>query len=213
MEKIDILNIPFYKFKVENDIQQDVYNIVQKLEYKRELKSEIGFVYHNFFHEGLFDFFDNSIKQVQNIYFNDDLSFPIVDCWVNKYTTLNYLQKHTHANSVLCGVYYVTAHDNLNTVFETSNPWNIVTNSNNTSILKINKNYNPITGEIKAEAGTLVLFPPSLFHYMKTITVKNDTRYTIAFNTYPSGRISASPTQYLNIKVLSVKEKLGLIKK
>ena len=149
MEKLNVLSIPFFKFKVEKNIQEEIFDVVQKLNYIKDGKIERGHIFHDFYHEGLFNFFDNSIKQVQNIYFNDDLTFPIVDCWVNKYTTLTYLHKHSHSNSIICGCYYVTDHDNLNTIFETQNPWNVVTHSHQTSILKINKNNNPLSGEVK----------------------------------------------------------------
>ena len=207
MEKIDAISIPFYKFRVNDNLKQEIFDLVQTLPYKTEGRAEVGYRSDDFFHEELFNFFDESIKEVQNIYFKDELSFPIVDCWVNKYNGLNHLHRHAHPNSAICGVYYVTDHENLDTIFESRNPWNLITNSYDVTLLTLNKTFNPLTGNIKAEAGTLILFPPSLIHYMKTITKTKEVRYTIAFNTFPSGPISGNFTQILNIKALSLRDK------
>lgn len=209
MEKINALHIPFYKFKVHDSIRDDVKQKVESLEFVPEALKTNGFVYRDFFHEGLFNFFESSIKEVQKIYFNDNLDFPIVDCWVNKFKAMNNLSKHAHSNSVISGVYYVTSHNDANTVFEMKDPWTSQTHSSQVPLLNINKFESPIIGEVKAEAGTLVLFPPSLFHYMKPISDRTMTRYTVAFNAYPSGSICDYYTRILSIKTLSLRERLA----
>jgi hypothetical protein len=210
MEIITPLSIPFYKFIAPQHIQDDVLEHVQSLKYKPEHIREAGFVYGDYFNEKLFDFFDDSIKKVQQVYYSDDLSFPIVDCWVNKYSTLNYLNKHYHPNSVICGLYYVTNHENFGeTIYEAENPWNMLSPLHSNINLLINKHSKPLIGKVKAEAGTLVLFPPSLYHYMNTITSKSVVRYTIAFNTFPSGTISNQQTAKLSLEVISLRKKIG----
>jgi len=209
MEKIEVLKVPFYKFKVHDSIRDDVLKAVESLEFVPETMKTNGFVYRDFFHEGLFDFFENSIKEVQKIYFNDNLEFPIVDCWVNKFQVMNNLTKHAHSNSVISGVYYVTSHNAANTVFEMRDPWTASTHSSQVPLMNINKFENPIWGETKADAGTLVLFPPSLFHYMKPISDRNTTRYTIAFNSFPSGVICDYYTRMLTVNALSLRERLA----
>lgn len=209
MEKFEILKIPFYKFKVHDSIKDDVYEKVTRLNFKQETMKTNGFVFNNFFHEGLFNFFENSIKEVQKLYYNDNLEFPIVDCWVNKFSTMNNLSRHAHSNSVISGVYYVTGHDDANTVFEMQDPWTVATYNKDVPLLNIVKNSFPIIGQSKADAGTLVLFPPSLHHYMKTFVTKGCDRYTVAFNAFPSGDICDLDTRILSIKTVSLRDRLG----
>lgn len=215
MEKINVVSIPFYKFKAEDSLVKEVYDDVSNLKFISELKSENGFVYHDYYNKNLFNFFNNSIRELKKVYFDDNIEFPIVDCWVNKYGKLNKLHKHMHPNSIICGLFYVTTHTEKQaaTVFEAENPWVFIKPNINSINLSLHDPTHPagsmtLTGEIMPEEGTLVLFPPSLFHYMRPITALANTRYTIAFNTFASGIISDHKTQVLSLKAISLEDKL-----
>jgi len=201
MEQINVVNIPFYKFKADKGLVEVIKTETSSLKYMSENTLENGYVYPNFYHNELFKFFNKSIEQVKNLYYKSDIEFPIVDCWVNKYTTLNRLNKHKHSNSVICGLYYVTSHTDLGaTFFEDKNPWNFE-NSNGIN-LSINKeNTETIHGSIFPEEGTLVLFPSNIAHYMRPIQKISTVRYTIAFNTFPTGVISNWRSSKLSIQV------------
>ena len=208
MQIISPINIPFYLFTASEELKKVVFNHVDSLEFQNEAKPEYGWISPNYFHPQLFDFFDECVKEVQSIYYKDHLSFPIVDCWVNKYTTSNRLVKHNHPNSIICGLYYVTTHEGYgSTIFEASNPWNFMSPSNN-MMLTINKETNNIiSGKIEPRAGNLVLFPPSLVHYMDTIQATSTTRYTIAFNTFVSGIVDNVQTKKISIQSVSLRSK------
>jgi len=213
MEKIDVISIPFYKFKAESSLIKQVYDDVIKLNFEIENLDQNSFVYPNFYHEKLFSFFNDSINEFKNHIFKENLNFPIVDCWVNKYGRMNKLRKHKHSNSIICGLYYVTGHTNkqTSTIFEAENPWTFV-NPNISSINLSVNNQNfmqSLKGEILPEEGTLVLFPPGLFHYMAPITKSNEFKYTIAFNTFVDGEISDSNSQILSIKSVSMQERFN----
>jgi hypothetical protein len=206
METINILNIPFYKFCADQALTDRILNQVSNYKFtNRDIALENGYSYPDFFDEELFLFFETSIKKVQNLYYHDNLEFPIVDCWVNKYSKMNNLVPHTHNNSVICGVFYLTSHEDEGaTIFSLPNPWHNQNNSN----LSIYKGSKPILGEIKAQAGTLVLFPNNLLHTMKTLVKVTSPRYTIAFNTFPRGTISDLYTTKLSLDVISVRERV-----
>lgn len=214
MEKINGISIPFYKFRAEESLIKQVYDDVTNLKFLSESTYENGFVYHDFYHENLFNFFNASINEFKKIYFHDEVNFPIVDCWVNKYGRMNKLNRHMHSNSVICGLYYVTTHTDKQaaTIFEADNPWLFVKPNLNSLNFSINNddtriNGSTLKGEVMPESGTLILFPPSLYHYMNTITKFKDFRYTIAFNTFADGVISDNRSQILSVKSVSVEER------
>lgn len=216
MEKINGISIPFYKFRAEDALIQEASDCARTLEFKTEPTYENGFVYHNFYHKNLFDFFNKSINEFKQVYFHNDVDFPIVDCWVNKYGKMNKLNRHFHSNSIICGLYYVTTHTDKQaaTIFEMDNPWLFVKPNSNSLNFSINNENtrmsgSSLKGEIMPEAGTLILFPPSLYHYMAPITKFSEFRYTIAFNTFANGIISNNNSQVLSIKSISMEDRVS----
>lgn len=209
MEQLQTISIPFYKFTCSQELVNEV--VVDLANYKFQQDSlEQGKILFDYFHENLFTFFEESVKKVKNIYYKDNLEFPIVDCWVNEYLPITKLKKHNHPNSVICGLFYLTSHNhNFPTIFEYKNPWTISNNEPITN-LTITKDYSPLSFEIFPEAGNLILFPSNIFHYMKTMQPKiNGNRLTIAFNTFPCGQISGVGTTNLNLQPISLRDKLG----
>lgn len=200
MEEINAINIPFYSFQADNSLVEEIKQVVEKLNYEAENDLTNGYVSPKFYNEKIFNFFNASINQVKNIYYKNDIEFPIVDCWVNKYTTMNKLNKHNHRNSVICGLYYVTSHDDYaQTVFNARSPWNFMSiDGLNLTIHK--EEFPTLSGKITATEGKLILFPANLYHYMNTISKNFTVRYTIAFNTFPSGIISDWKSSRLQIK-------------
>jgi hypothetical protein len=211
MKKIDAISIPFYEFHSGRELAEEVLANIKTKDVTLNAVQE-GNLYNDYYHEKLFDFFESSIKSVKNLYYKDTLEFPIVDCWVNEFKTMNRLKYHYHSNSVICGVYYLTEHETTHpTVFNANNPW--THHSNDSAVINLNvvKNDIPLVGELIPEVGKLILFPASLMHYMNTINPKDKAhRYTIAFNTFPDGVVTQIPTTKLQLKSISVKEKLGI---
>lgn len=215
MEEIGGISIPFYKFIANDSLIKEVYEFTKGLQFVGETNVENGYVHHNFFHKNLFDFFNKSISEFKKLYFHDDVNFPIVDCWANRYGRMNKLNRHIHSNSIICGLYYVTTHTEKQaaTIFEADNPWVFVKPNSNSLNLSVHNEYMKtggatLKGEVMPEAGKLILFPPSLYHYMNPITKFKDFRYTIAFNTFADGIISNNKSQVLSIKSVSVEDKI-----
>lgn len=208
MNVIDAISIPFYKF-TNIELVDEILDEVKKLEYRASGNNN-GYISPNYYNKKLFNFFNDSIDQVKKIYYKDNLNFPITDCWVNKYNKLNSLNKHIHSNALICGVYYLTNHDNEgSTNFEAPNPWDFSAHSIGNFSLSISKNPQPLVGKINAEPGTLVLFPSSLYHYMKVLTKTNQPKYSIAFNTFASGIITDILTQQLELQIVTLEDKIS----
>lgn len=206
MEKINVISIPFYKFQSEKQLNEKIFNDIIKLPYTPEVDPNLGSVYEDYYNEDLFDWFNICVNKVSKELYLDSLSFPIVDCWVNKYTAINRLKKHNHSNSVICGLYYVTGHDSGQTIFQHPNPWTY-SSEGPKFYLSIDKNSSqPLEGRITPQQGTLILFPGNLYHYMNTYKDTKNTRYTIAFNTFPSGELSNRKSMRLAIKTTSMQD-------
>lgn len=206
MEKLNTIGIPFYKFVANQNLIDTVYKNVLQLDYITDPNPSLGSVHENYFNEELFDWFDTCINQVATQHYVESLSFPIIDCWVNKYTALTRLHKHNHYNSIICGLYYVTDHDSGNTIFEYPNPWTYFSGDTKFN-LSIDKSHNnTLEGQIKPTAGKLILFPGNILHYVKTFKDVQNNRYTIAFNTFPKGQVSDHNTMRLNLNTISIRD-------
>ena len=216
MKKINAINIPFYEFNSGIALAEEVLADVKTKNLRPGNAPEQGNILHNYYHEKLFDFFESAVKSVKHLYYKDTLEFPITECWVNEYKTMTRLNKHHHPNSVISGLYYLTEHDkNYSTIWNANNPWTHSVPTESFMQLSIARNNIPLIGETIPEIGKLILFPAGLWHYMNPISPKdkpNDKvlRYTIAFNTFADGVVSDHPTMALQLKTVSLKEKLGI---
>ena len=214
MKKLDILPYPIYKFQAKDPLIDEVLGYIQELEFHRNTSNNSNMeIYFNFFHEELFNFFDESIAVVKNLYFKNEIEFPIVDCWANRYGPFDKMSSHTHSNSIISGLYYVNdAEDFGATSFSMNDPWctNFVPDGLYSTFYIYKDNYKQIKTytDIMPEKGSLLLFPSHVHHTVKPNINKTISRYTISFNTFPSGIISTIDTGRLVIDTPSVKQKL-----
>jgi uncharacterized protein (TIGR02466 family) len=116
--------------------------------------------------------------------FGEELSWLIKEIWVNVLETGGKQSLHSHANSFISGVFYLTdAHPSANLVFYKS--------LGSTDYIFRNQNdkvrYGPFNGDKwmvpKIAAGDLVLFPSFLLHEVPTNM--GQRRISVAFNAVP----------------------------
>lgn len=214
MKKVNILNYPIYEFKSDLGLTEKVLDDLQTKEFflLKDEGSSSKFC-PDYFHEELFQFFESCILELKKIYFYDHIDFPIVDCWANKYNMMQTLRNHTHSNSVISGLYYVTTHENMGaTSFNIPDPWTTNNFDEGYDIIKINKHKSFISGDVQPSAGTLLLFPAQVGHRVKSLNKPTDVRYTISFNAFPSGNIGLHNTGKLTLHTVSLRERLGKLK-
>lgn len=185
MEKLNIISQYIFKFKSSNDLLEDSLSKTKNLEWvnnnnnlisKNHLLNRDG----NF--ELLHKWFHECISQV-----TEEMQYPcsdikITQSWANKSDSKMWHHPHTHPNSLISGIYYLTTSEAC-TWFSVKNIWNFTEDS----LFQIpckEEEWNIIFKQ-PSEAGNLILFPSSLYHSVDD-THKN-TRYTISFNTFPSG--------------------------
>lgn len=210
MQILDAIKIPFYEFQADNELTDKIFNEIKDFKFSPEPNAENGSGYPDYYNKELFEWFNSCIKQVADLYYESTLTFPIVDCWVNKYYAIQKLQKHNHSNAIICGCYYLTSHNSGETIYEFPNPW--LQENSQISNISINKTFKPLSAGIKPVKGKLVLFPSTMKHYAHPFKDTKSPKYTIAFNTFPSGVISDWKSKKLEFKTVSVEERNSLEK-
>lgn len=134
----------------------------------------------------LFDWVDECLDTVIREEKLDCDKISITSSWCNVYYAGNYNRHmpHRHSMSYLSAVYYLT--DGAPTLFQDPVPYR----AEYAQIEVLKRDFNPLEA-VEAEAGKLVLFPSWMFH--STIPHSEDfDRWTISFNTMPSGKINHS---------------------
>ena len=114
----------------------------------------------------------------------NDISLKITHSWLNFTKKDQYHPPHTHHNSILCGVLYVNANKEKDTIrftkSETGENWQIQTNN-------VSNIFSSNTFELSVGTGDIVIFPSNLTHSVPLI--EDETRLSLAFNSFYSGNI------------------------
>ena len=133
----------------------------------------------------LYLWFDSCLEAVRNFLNLQCDELKITLSWANKSSNHDSLQDHKHPNSYASGVFYLTDSD-VKTVFNKYNTW-----SNFDGISFTNFQLNSGSGlgyAHQPKRGHLLIFPSSLSHFVKGNNEQKE-RYTISFNSFPSGKI------------------------
>ena len=207
----NLLSIPIYEFQCQDELL--IAKIIDQVLASNFTKSQLNFLAAQdyYFDEKLFDWFDQCIAQVNKLYFKDGLSLPITTCWINKSSRTERHHIHTHQNSILSGILYLTSHKKAETVFYYKNPYFEMGNNEilrGSDILPLERSPSVITGKINPVKGKLIIFPSSLTHQTAP-NIDPDIRYTIGFNTFFSGiiRKKTDVTTDLDLRPVSVRER------
>jgi len=203
MNIINALSVPFYEFKCDESIIDEIYPIVKDLEYDvKHDKTSLSRDY--FYHEKLVSWFDECLEKIREIYFSDGLKLVVANCWATKTGFISNHHPHIHHQAIVGGILYLDDSDNGETIFYADNPW---LRYQNQQIMSISdRKMHQLTTRIKQEKGKLILYPPHILHGTSTNKDKK-VRHTIAFDVFFSGRITANSNwPYVEIKTTSLKD-------
>jgi len=122
--------------------------------------------------------------------------------WANKSHKRNWHHGHIHPNSWASGIFYLTPSGST-TWMSRDHFWK--TDSSTGSVLDIlmKKGANQIY-RCKSEPGKLVIFPSHLWHSVNEHDT-NNPRYTISFNSFPSGTMSVGNKSTTDLTVINLK--------
>ena len=187
---IDIFPMAVMKFNFENELNELELDFINKCE-KTSVKnsgnsnSSNSYIFEDSNMSRIKDFSDKCLNTYfENIYSPADNSkLKITQSWIN-YTNLNeYHHPHAHTNSIVSGVFYISANKELDKITFAKNNYQQI----EIEYKKAN-DYNTNELDIKVGTNELILFPSSLLHYVPPTTNKNK-RISIAFNSFVEGNI------------------------
>jgi uncharacterized protein (TIGR02466 family) len=114
-----------------------------------------------------------------------DVSLYITQSWANYTEQGQYHHKHSHQNSLVSGVFYPQANREVDKIYFYKDGYEQI------KITASEYNhYNSESWWYEVGAGDLILFPSSLTHMVQTKEDDN-TRISIAFNTFLKGQIGS----------------------
>jgi len=113
----------------------------------------------------------------------NDARLRLTQSWLNWTAPGQHHHKHAHPNSLISGVYYVNADKENDKIFFYRDEYQQL------KFPPVEWNsYNSESWWYPVGSGDLVLFPSSLTHMVQTVGGE-DTRVSLAFNTFPVGHI------------------------
>ena len=124
-------------------------------------------------------------------------NFQITTSWINKTDKTEYIDKHSHPNSIISGVYYIsTTPKCAPIIFSKPHLYSNITFQNiQLAYSGENKNqYNTDYYGINPLPGELLMFPSWLEHEVLEQGSEHN-RISLAFNTYPKGDIGEGTKQ------------------
>jgi uncharacterized protein (TIGR02466 family) len=185
-----IFPTPIYMSKLDRELTKKELNFIDKSKldyYKNE-----GNIYTNdtyILNQKIFNSLKEDLYLKVQDYCNKVLSITesitpyITQSWLNYTETNQYHHKHSHPNSLISGVFYISCHEEFDKIkffrndYQTIKPeikdWNL---------------YNSETWWFTVKTGDIILFPSSLTHMVET-KEGNNTRISLAFNVFIKGTI------------------------
>lgn len=184
MELLTPFNLNFYKFSCPDALTNRILEKVIPLDFGKN-ESNSTTLSDNFFDEELISWFEKCIDEAKtDIGFNEKMKLPITICWANKTSKLQAHHEHSHPNSFLSGIFYLTSHTDAPTTFMYPSYWFY----QYPGIDFVNSKKHRQVHQILPTKSTLILFPSHIRHAV--LGHKNpEPRYTISFNTFLSGKI------------------------
>ena len=209
METLEILPQKIFKFKCDpNLIKNTLINLKDEKwnNYERLSQTIDVRLNKNPKYLILYEWINKCLMEVKYKLNLQCTRMEITQSWANTLKKGDAMHSHSHPNSFMSGILYLT-NSNASTIFSMDNIWiNDHKNRSQTISLKYpGRIGNDILVSHKQPTieGDLIIFPSNLFHTVDEHSVDEYDRYTISFNSFPTGHIgNMSDLQGLMIEVL-----------
>jgi hypothetical protein len=203
MKKIPAFTVPLYEFTADEQLTNKTLELAQHQIYSSNANNKFN-VKEPIKSKELITWFNRCLEEIKNDLYKDvSFDIKVTDAWFNKSSYSEKHHLHSHPNSVLSGVFYLTTHERkAKTKFYFPNPFYYIDFSNllcstETSITSEKS----LVTEVQPVAGKLIIFPSNIKHNVD-VNVTTENRYTIAFNSFFSGIIGRKEeSTMLNITV------------
>lgn len=204
---INLFSFPAYEmFITDDDLLNTIHNDVKLLEVSNNQNNSISRyndeeLNFSFYNQELFSWIQKGLDYIKTINYNDSIDLKITECWATKTGKFQKHHTHTHPNSIISGILYLTDHPSAGTQFFLPSPWHWID-----SFMKIGKDSasTNVMTTVSPKKGKIIFFPSNLQHNTLP-NLTSTTRYTIAFNTFISGTIGR-PSSLLKMDAISVEE-------
>lgn len=191
-----------YKNPNSDEIKDSVLSYLGSLEYKTLDNGQPGQTTDLFLHKdknlkNLYDWIRSCLGDFHGRFQFDCENFEIIISWANKTMPGGEHHVHTHPNSYVSGIYYVSAKESQ-TCF--SDP-RVTMNS---LIVGTPTNWLMRPWISDSSDGTLLLFPSWLEHFTNPVplnSIDQSFRYTISFNAMPTGKINSISNPFAQISL------------
>lgn len=166
-------------------------------------KNEIDGSYQPIFDKKLHTEIQKCLDEVSSIHFID-LQLKICDSWMTKTKFGSFSALHYHPYSIFSGLVYLTSHSRSETVFILEDP----IHNKYSNLFPYSLKKTEYVHTINPKKGKLLIWESGIQHKINPHTDKED-RYTLAFNTWFTGKISENNTNRLNIDLIDVEKQNG----
>jgi len=204
MLRKNILPLDVYQFDCPEDLLRTASEEIQRLTWTGNVLNSTSRQKLNLVpvFAGLHDWFKGCIEEVRM-----ELELPferliITQSWANRTLSGEGHHRHTHPNSYMSGVFYLTTAENGRTFFFRRDQWFefFLLDADGSADRSIMHAEVPI-------AGKLLLFPSTLEHCVEAHKSESP-RFTVSFNVFPEGRFDFrhDRLRFLNLKVVPFDE-------
>ncbi len=138
----------------------------------------------------LHDFVQSCVAEYFNAVYvpKNKVSLRVTQSWLNYSKPGEWHHKHSHANSFVSGVLYIKAAKDSDKIYFYKDGYRqLEFPASNYNV------YNSQSWWLPVETGKLMLFPSSLTHSVEPVQAE-DTRISLAFNTFPVGHMGQEET-------------------
>lgn len=189
MNKISVVDIPFYTFQCPDDVYT---KLKERIKLEKFFPNGNNLITENFNEPNFENWINECLDHIKQDRYKGiafDLKMEIM--WANKTKKVQYHHKHWHANSILSGIVYFNVQPEYGkTKFYYPDPyWHV----HNQGFLKLhadeNENKVELIYEIEPKEGMVVIFPSQIDHSTVPHMGKEE-RLTVSFNTFFRGKIN-----------------------
>ncbi len=192
MEIMPMLSTPFYRFSAPEELVSAAQAHCEAADLHGDSyrdASDGDITRDQFTHRPLLLWFEQCLESVRARHYGDWVRLRVVTCWANHNRPMTNIGLHTHCNSLVSGVFYLTDEDRSSTEFHTPDPYLLWSHWN---FMSVGPDPNGgsddprlwLKDRVQPRRGDLIVFPSTLRH--RTLTHRGPgTRYSVAFNAWP----------------------------
>lgn len=182
---------PIGLFKLEDKLTKKELDFINGLEKQKNhgnTNSANNYIFNEKPMKRIYEFCQASLEQYAQAVLcpQKEVEIYMTQSWANYTKPGEWHHKYSHANSIVSGVFYVNTDPKQDKIFFYRDEYKMI------DIPPVEWNiHNSKSWWFETEVGGLILFPSDLQHMVQTVTA-DETRVSIAFNTFVKGNLGSN---------------------